>query len=380
MRPSPLRPDTRRSTTPTTAVTSVAPRRGSSGSTAARPSPTRTRTGSGTRSATTIWRCTEMHESVLAAGQFSLQLNFLSPLINGIANGAAYGLLGLGLVLLYKSNRIFNFAQGEFATVAAIVTYVFYSGTGALPKLPFLVAALLGLVGSVGVAMLTERLVIRPMFDRAKVILVVGTVGVALLLIGLEGLMPYPKTQSLPSISDVLRIQPFVTRVDDVAILDQDVAKVVMLALLAIGAFVFFRYTATGTAILAVSQDATAARVVGISVERISLISWGIAGLLGGIAGILLTVAPQGTVTPGAFTGTTLTVAFAAAVLGGMNSLPGAFVGGLSLGLIEAFAQVDSAFVPGLKSVQNGQAEVAVFIVLLVVLLFRPRGLLGQEA
>src|SRR5213076_70361 len=179
-----------------------------------------------------------MHDVVLAGTPFSLQLNLLSPLINGIANGAAYGLLGLGLVLLYKSNRIFNFAQGEFATVGAIVTYVFYQGTGVLPKLPFFLAAVIGLLGAVGVAVLTERLVIRPMFDRAKVILVVGTVGVALLLIGLEGLMPYPKTQSLPSISDVLRIQPFVTRVDSVAILDQDVAKVVMLALLAIGAFV----------------------------------------------------------------------------------------------------------------------------------------------
>src|SRR3954470_20667959 len=214
-----------RSTTRTTAVTSAAPLPGSSGSTAARPSPTRTRTVRGTRSAATTCGCTEMHESVLAASTFSVQLNLLSPLINGLANGAAYGLLGLGLVLLYKSNRIFNFAQGEFATVGAIVPYVFYAGTGALPKLPFFVAALFGLVGSVGIAMLTERLVIRPMFDRAKVILVVGTVGVALLLIGVEGLLPYPKTQSLPTISDVLKVQPFVTRVDDVAILDQDIAK-----------------------------------------------------------------------------------------------------------------------------------------------------------
>jgi branched-chain amino acid transport system permease protein len=321
-----------------------------------------------------------MHGTVLAATSFSPQLNFVSPLIDGIANGAAYGLLGLGLVLLYKSNRIFNFAQGEFATVGAIVTYVFYAGTGVLPKLPFFLAAIIGLIGSVGVAVLTERLVIRPMFNRAKVILVVGTVGVALLLIGLEGLMPYPKTQSLPSISDVLRIQPFVMRVDGVAVLDQDVAKVVMLALLAIGAFIFFRFTATGTAILAVSQDTTAARVVGISVERISLISWAIAGLLGGVAGVVLAVPPSGSVTPGAFTGTTLTVAFAAAVLGGMTSLPGAFVGGILLGLIEAFANADSTFVPLLDKVQNGQAELAVFLVLLVVLMFRPRGLLGQEA
>jgi branched-chain amino acid transport system permease protein len=320
-----------------------------------------------------------MHELVLAGTPFSGQINVVSPLINGIANGAAYGLLGLGLVLLYKSNRIFNFAQGEFATVAAIVTYLFYAGTGALPKLPFFLAALLGLVASVGIALLVERLVIRPMFNRAKVVLVVGTVGVALFLIGVEGLLPYPKTQSLPTISDVLGVQQFVGRVDGIPILDQDIAKLVMLAVLAVAAFFFFRYTPTGTAILAVSQDSTAARVVGISVERISLISWGIAGLLGGVAGILLAVPPQGTVTPGAFTGFTLTVAFAAAVLGGMTSLPGAFVGGLSLGLIEAFAQADSSFVPGLSSVQNGQSELAVFVVLVVVLLFRPQGMLGRE-
>jgi branched-chain amino acid transport system permease protein len=320
-----------------------------------------------------------MHEIVLAGNPFSAQINFVSPLINGVANGAAYGLLGLGLVLLYKSNRIFNFAQGEFATVAAIVTYLFYAGTGALPKLPFFLAALLGLVASVGVALLTERLVIRPMFNRAKVVLVVGTVGVALFLIGVEGLLPYPKTQSLPTISDVLGVQQFVGRIDGIPILDQDIAKLVILVLLAVVAFFFFRYTPTGTAILAVSQDTTAARVVGISVERISLITWGIAGLLGGVAGILLAVPPQGTVTPGAFTGSTLTVAFAAAVLGGMTSLPGAFIGGLSLGLIESFAQADSGFVPGLSSVRNGQSELAVFVVLVVVLLLRPRGLLGQE-
>jgi len=237
---------------------------------------------------------------------------------------------------------------------------------------------LLGLVASVGIALLTERLVIRPMFNRAKVVLVVGTVGVALLLIGVEGLLPYPKTQSLPTVSDVLHVRPFVTRVDNIPLLYQDLTKLLMLVVLAIAAFLFFRYTPTGTAILAVSQDSTAARVVGISVERISLISWGIAGLLGGVAGILLAVPPQGSITPGAFTGTTLTVAFSAAVLGGMTSLPGAFVGGLSLGLIEAFAQSDSSFVPGLRSVNSGQ-ELAVFIVLLVVLLVRPQGLLGRE-
>jgi branched-chain amino acid transport system permease protein len=320
-----------------------------------------------------------MSTTVLAGTQFSVQIHFLSPLINGIANGAAYGLLGLGLVLLYKSNRIFNFAQGEFATVAAIVTYVFSAGTGVLPDLPFFVAALLGLVGSVGVALLTERLVIRPMFDRAKVILVVGTVGVALLLIGVEGLLPYPKSQVLPSIGQVFGTADYVGRIDGIPVLYQDIAKLVMVATLAVAAYLFFRHTGTGTAILAVSQDTTAARVVGISVERISLITWGIAGLLAGVAGILLAGPPTGNVTPGAFTGTTLIVAFSAAVLGGMTSLPGAFVGGLVLGLVKAFASSDSTFVPGLSDIKNAE-ELVVFLVLLAVLLVRPRGLLGREA
>jgi branched-chain amino acid transport system permease protein len=316
----------------------------------------------------------------VVADTFSPQLHLVTPLISGLANGAAYGLLGLGLVLLYKSNRIFNFAQGEFATIAAIVAFVFDRGIGWLPKLPYFLAIGVGILSAVLVAMATERLVIRPLFHRPRVVLVVATVGVALFLIGIEGLLPYPQTASMRTISDALGVRSYVTQIDGVVVLDQDVAKLVVLAVLAVLAFLFFRYTNTGTAILAVSQDTTAARVVGISVERVSLVTWGIAGLLGGIAGVLLAVPPSGSVTPGAFTGLTLTVAFSAAVLGGMTSLPGAFVGGILIGLIEAFANADHSFVPGLNNLPAAQSEVAVAVILLLVLLVRPRGLLGQEA
>lgn len=317
---------------------------------------------------------------VLAGSSFSVQINFLLPLIDGIALGATYGLLGLGLVLLYKSNRIFNFAQGEFATVAAIVAFVFDRGVGWVPKVPYFLALALGVIAAVLVAMLTERAVIRPLFHRPRVVLVVATIGVALFLIGVEGMLPYPQTASLRTISDALGVQSYVGKIDGVVILDQDIARLIALAVLAFGAFIFFRYTATGTAILAVSQDATAARVVGISVERISMITWAIAGLLGGVAGVLLAVPPDGGVTPGAITGVTLTVAFTAAVLGGMTSLPGGFLGGILIGLIQQFASKDSNFVPGLSSLRTGQAEVGVAIVLLLILLIRPSGLLGREA
>jgi branched-chain amino acid transport system permease protein len=324
--------------------------------------------------------------SVLLAGDtFSTQLNLLKPIVDGLAQGSAYGLLGLGLVLLYKSNRIFNFAQGEFATLAALVAYIFDTGAHVdviqvdVPNLPFGIAALLGIGAAVGAALLTERLVIRPMFNRPRVVLVVGTIGVALLLIGVEGLF-FPHEGALQSVGDALGFgSPNLATIGQVPIAHQDVLKFVLLAVLAVASFLFFRFTQTGTAILAVSQDVTAARIVGISVQRISMVTWALAGFLGGVAGILLAVAPIG-VTPGIFTGTTLAAAFTAAVLGGFTSLPGAFVGGILIGLVQSFAGSDASFIPGLRSLPSAQNEVAVAVVLLVVLLVRPRGLLGKGA
>lgn len=309
---------------------------------------------------------------------FTTQINLVQPLLNGIFNGAAYGLLGLGLVLLYKSNRIFNFAQGEFATAAAIVMLMFDTGYGFLPKVPYFVAMALGILAAVLTAVGTERLVIRPMFDRPRLVLVVATIGVSLLLIGLESFVYY-QGQNLRSIDDALSLTGPVFSANQIPVRLQDLTKLGVLAALAGVAYVFFQRTATGTAILAISQDSTAAKVVGIPIGRLSMTTWGIAGLLGGIAGVLL--APSSFVVPGVFTGTTLTVAFAAAVVGGMTSLPGAFLGGLAMGLVEAFANADSSFVPGLKSLPGstgGETTVALF--LLIVLLIRPRGLLGKEA
>src|SRR3954462_5404071 len=108
---------------------------------------------------------------MLLADDFSTQLNLLKPLLDGIFQGSAYGLLGLGLVLLYKSNRIFNFAQGEFATLAAMVTYLFDTGYKSLPQIPFFAAAFFGISASVLAALAGERLVIRPMFGRPRVVL-----------------------------------------------------------------------------------------------------------------------------------------------------------------------------------------------------------------
>lgn len=308
---------------------------------------------------------------------FDPTTTILAPALKGVFQGVAYGLIALGIVLLYKSNGIFNFAQGEFAGSAAFMTLLLYTGYSFWPKLPYGFAVLAGLTFAVFIALLTEQVVIKPLFHRPKVVLLVGTVGVALLLIALEGIV-FPGIDSLPSIDRVLGIEPIAFRLGRVAVLWHELMQLAVLVVLAIAAFLFFKLSRTGTAILAVSQDSTAAAAVGIPVRRISRVSWGLAGLLGGIAGIMLSVPPN-TLVPGVLTGSVLTAALAAAVVGGISSLPGAFVGGILLGLIKAFAGADVKYIPGLDQVKAVD-DIAVALVLVIILLVRPRGLLGRES
>lgn len=295
-------------------------------------------------------------------------LSVVSPAISGVIQGSVYGLLGLGLVLLYKSNRIFNFAQAEFGGVAAFTWIFFDTGKGFLPDCPTPVAVIIGVLAGVGVALLTERLVVRPLFNAPKITVVVATAGVLLLLIAVEGFFYGGEAGSFPALfgGDAVNTS-------SVRITNQGVAIMIVLAVLSVGAALFFSRSRFGTAILAVSQEPTASRLVGISVERISALTWGIAGFLAGVAGILL-AGTIGLAAPGSLTGLALVPAFTAAVFGGVTSLPGALVGGLVIGIIEAEAQAN---IP--KENLPGAGKVALFVALLLVLLVRPAGLLGKE-
>jgi branched-chain amino acid transport system permease protein len=145
-----------------------------------------------------------------------------------------------------------------------------------------------------------------------------------------------------------------------------------MLGVVALFLYLFFTRTSVGLAVLATSQDPLATNLSGINTKRISALVWGMAALLGGVAGLL-----QGPVTvffPGFMTATVLLPAFTGAVLGGMTSLPGAFVGGLLVGVAQ---DVGSQVIP---EAVTGSAELTVFALLLLVLLIRPQGLLGKEA
>lgn len=297
-----------------------------------------------------------------------MAIEVVVPLVSGVVQGSIYGLLGLGLVLLYKSSRIFNFAQAEFGTFAAFMTVFAAEGAGPFPVCPTWVAILIGLSSGLLLGLLVERVVVRPLFSAPKVTVVVATAGVTLLLIAVEGFLAGPTARgSLPIIGgDLIVTDRFrVTNLGGVII--------AVLAVLAVVSALFFSRTRTGTAIIAVSQEPTATRLVGISVERTSALTWGIAGLLGATAGILLS-GTSGQLAPGILTGIALVPAFTAAVFGGITALPGAFLGGVVIGVLQSFAETN---VP--RDVIPGSGSVILFVALIVVLLVRPAGLLGKE-
>jgi branched-chain amino acid transport system permease protein len=297
----------------------------------------------------------------------NVQESFVTPVVSGAIQGAIYGLMGLGLVLLYKGNRIFNFAQGEFGTLAAFVAFAFYTGTHGLPKLPYGLALVIGLVAGVVIGLTTERLVARPLFRQPKVTLVVASAGVALLAISLELIWFGTNPNFFRPI-----VQGTAFEAGGLLITWQQVIIVCVLGLLAAASFLFFKFSRMGIAILAVSQEPTATSLVGISVNRISAFTWGLAGFLGAVAGLLL--APTTLFSAGFMTLTALIPGFTAAVFGGITSLPGAFLGGVVIGIIEQVGNrpVFSKFFPGAN-------RVLVFAALLIVLLVRPSGLLGKE-
>ncbi len=283
-------------------------------------------------------------------------------LVLGVTNGATYSLIAIGLVLVYKASGVFNFAQGEFGTIAIYASSLSLTALG----VPYVVALVLGLVAAVGTGLLTERLVIRPLFDAPRVTLLVATAGIALLAIGVEfwRTADNPLRYFDPIISSqegLARVSPFGVPVSD--------QKLITLAVLVVASallYLFFR-SPLGLAVLAASQEPVASELVGVSVRRISTLTWGLAALLGGMAGLLY--AGGGSYSPGLITSAVLIPGFTAAIVGGISSLPGAAAGGILIGIMQALGGLST-----FESVK-GASFVSVFVVLLVVLLIRPQGL-----
>jgi branched-chain amino acid transport system permease protein len=286
-------------------------------------------------------------------------------LVIGIVAGSGYGLIALGLVLVYKSTGIFNFAQGEFGTVAVFALWGAHSA-----GVPYVGAMLLGILAALASGLATERFVVRPRFSAPRVTLLVATAGVSLFAIGAELWIGHSQLRFVaPALGRLDRVSVFGFAVSDQRLL----VIVTLVALAVVGAF-FFSRTNLGLAVLGLSQNPLATELMGISAERLSRFTWGAAAILGGLGG-MLSAPLAGGFGPGFVTLSSLIPAFTAAVLGGMNSLPGALVGGIVVGVAESIAVSSpvSEHIPGLPSV-------VVFALLVAVLAFRPRGLLGPRS
>jgi branched-chain amino acid transport system permease protein len=288
-------------------------------------------------------------------------------LIVGIINGAIYGLLALGLVLVYKGARVFNFAQGEFGTVAVYLAWAMIEKK----HMPYALGIILA-VAAVGLlGFLVERLVVRPLFNSPRVTLLVATAGVALAAIQIQLILTGPNAQSIgPAVRGVG------PSVFGVIIPPQRILMLVVMAGLGVAMAYFFSRMDLGLAVLATSQEPVATELVGISTRRMSSFIWTFAAVLGAIAGVL--VAPVTAFTPAFMTTGFLLPAFTAAIVGGITSLPGAFVGGQIIGITQSLGEYasDRFF----HNAVPGFSNIMVFAVLIGILLFRPRGLLGAEA
>lgn len=287
-------------------------------------------------------------------------------IVLGLINGSISAVLAVGLVLVYKGSRVFNFAQGEYGTVAAFVAWLTIAGQ----DWPYAVGAVLAVGAGAAMGFATERLVVRPLFDSQRVTLLVATAGVALGTIQLQLIVGRAEGRVLgPAISGRG------VSVLGVLVTPQEFLIFGILVLVGGGLTWFFSRTRLGSGILAASSDPLAAELIGISSRRVSTLLWTAAGALGGLAGLLLVGAPGQTLAPGFVTRNALLAAFAAAVLGGIDRVVGAFVGGVVIGVSQQIAQFYL-----LQSNVPSPDVIVLMGLLLAVLLVRPQGLVGKAA
>jgi len=283
-------------------------------------------------------------------------------LLSGLTTGAIYALVALGFAIIYNASHVINFAQGEFVMIGGMAAAAFYDG-----GLPLPVAILCSIGVATLVGMLLEKLAVEPARGASVVTLIIITIGASILLRGLAALVWDKKIHPLPAFSGEAPIAIGGTA-GGATLLPQTLwvlgATVVTVGLL----WWFFNRTLTGSAILAVSHNRLAAQLMGISVRRVLLVSFGVSAALGALAGVLIA--------PISFTSWDVGVmlglkGFAAAILGGLGSGPGAIAGGLALGLIEAL---------GAGYLSSAYKDVFAFVLLLAALVLLPNGLAGRRA
>ena len=286
--------------------------------------------------------------------------DFFQQVVAGLGSGAIYGSLALALVLIHRATGVINFAQGEMAMFTTYIAWTLIENHGWSYWPAFVVTLVFAFVLGLGI----QRVVIAPVSNASLLTIVIMTIGLVLTFNGLASLIWSAEIRAFPS--------PFPNetwQIGDVSISQQDVGTfAIVLALVAL-LWAFFQFTKTGLALRASALNPGASRLVGVRVGWMLGIGWGLAAMLGAVAGML--AAPTIFLDPNMMQAT-LIYAFAAAVLGGIDSPLGAVVGGVMLGvglnMIGSYVDFVGA---------DLRLPVAL-LVILIVLLVRPAGLFGK--
>ena len=282
-------------------------------------------------------------------------------LLGGLTSGALYALVALGIVLVYKATGTINFAHGEFLMISGFLAYSLYVFAG----LPYLVSILGAVLLAFLLGAIAERIAFRPLMHANMVSLVLATVGVSFILKG-SGRMLWGGRGDYLAFPPLLPPNPII--IGEIILVPQQLVVLAGAMVVMVAFALFFRLTRIGKTMQATADNPKAARLVGIRVEQVHMLAFGVGAAIAGAAAALM--APITLLYPDI--GFSLFIkGFAAAVLGGLNSMAGALLGGFLIGVIESLAggYIATSFL-----------EVSAFIVIMVTLIFKPRGLLGLNA
>jgi branched-chain amino acid transport system permease protein len=285
-------------------------------------------------------------------------------LVVGLVTGGIYGLYALGLVLVYRGSGVLNFAQAELGTFALFVAYEVI----VVHHQPWVVGAAAAIAVALAVGLAFERLAVWPLRAAPRLTVAVGTIAMLSLLIALE-LTIFGATPRLldPPIAGVG------VRIFEVIVTPTQLLSLALVALIGGALAAFLRLTDFGLSVQAAAQDQEAVRFLGIRLARVSIFTWGLAAVLSALAALLIQPT-VGVISASAF-GAIFIKAIGAALIGGLSSMPGAFAGGLVVGVAEA--EIRHLTV---GSSLTGLPELVIFAAVVAVLVLRPQGLLGARA
>ncbi len=286
-------------------------------------------------------------------------MRFLSYIIDGISLGSVYAIIALGYTMVYGIAKMLNFAHGDIIMVGSYIIFMMVAKL----NLPIFISIIIGIIACTLLGIIIEKFAYKPLRNATSLAVLITAIGVSYFLQNGAQLIWTSSTRMFPTVfSSTINIGnlqiPYLT-----------IATIVVCVLIMILLMIFVNKTKTGMAMRACSEDKGAASLMGINVNKTISLTFAIGSGLAAVASFLLSAAyPAINPTMGSMPGIK---AFTAAVFGGIGSIPGAFIGGVLLGIIEIFTKA---------YISTELSDAIVFAVLIVVLLIKPTGLLGKKA